>query len=49
MSKNTFAPQPNMTMTMKNGITVQSSSSASDPWIAYPTSSRCRRRYLNAK
>ena len=38
-----------MTMTMKKGITVQSSSSASEPWIAYPTSSRCRRRYLNAK
>ena len=30
-SKNTLAPQPNITMAMPNGMTVQSSSSASDP------------------
>ena len=34
---------------MTNGMTVHSSSSASEPWIATPTSSSCRRRYLMAK
>ena len=49
MSKKTFAPQTNITIVMTNGMTVQSSSSASDPWIATPTSSSWRRRYLIAK
>ncbi len=48
-SKNTLAPQPNMTMTMPNGMTVHSSSSASEPWIATPISSSLRRRYFTAK
>jgi hypothetical protein len=38
-----------MTMTMKNGTIVQRSSRAREPWIATPTSSRWRRRYLTAK
>ena len=33
MSKKTFAPQTNITIAMTNGMTVQSSSSASEPWI----------------
>ena len=33
MSKKTFAPQTNITMAMTNGMTVHSSSSASEPWM----------------
>jgi hypothetical protein len=36
-------------MTMKKGTIVHSISSASEPWIATPTSSAWRRRYLIAK
>ena len=35
MSKNTLAPQTNITIAMPNGMTVHSSSSASEPWIAH--------------
>ena len=34
---------------MTSGMIVHSSSSASEPWIATPTSSSCLRRYLIAK
>ena len=38
-----------MPIAMKNGMIVHSSSSASDPWMATPTSSSLRRRYLMVK
>ena len=41
MSKKTFAPQTNITIVMRNGMIVHSSSSASEPWIGTPTSSSC--------
>ena len=44
-----MAPQTNITIAMPNGMIVQSSSSASDPWMSAPTSSSCLRRNLIAK
>src|SRR5437016_3364578 len=38
MWKNTCAPHTNMIIVMPSGMNVQSSSSASEPWIASPTS-----------
>jgi hypothetical protein len=48
-AKYTLAPHTNITIAITNGIPVQISSSASDPWIGSPDSSGCRRRYLIAK
>ena len=47
--KNTCAPHTNMTIVMPSGMKVQSSSSASEPWMTSPTSSSCRRWNLVAK
>src|SRR5215218_3229789 len=49
MAKYTLAPHTNITIARMNGIPVQISSSASDPWMGAPISFTCRRRYLIAK
>src|SRR6185369_13377135 len=48
MWKKTCAPHTNITIVMPSGMNVQSSSSASDPWMTSPTSSSCRRWNLTA-
>ena len=48
MWKNTCAPHTNMTIVMPSGMMVQSSSSASEPWMTAPTSLACLRWNLVA-